>query len=330
MIYITGDTHGDFKRFSKKSLRKTLTLTEEDYVIVCGDLGLCWERDKTFEYNCEFFAGKPFTLLWVQGNHENYNMIEEYPMEEWHGGKVRHIVRDKVILLERGQVFELEGKKFFTFGGASTHDVQGGILNRKDCDFEDGRQAALRKKLPFRILDETWWRQELPTEAELAEGLNNLQKHDYKVDYVISHCCATRVQNILDAGPGRILEADILTDYFDSLEEKLSYKQWFFGHYHMDREVDEKHTLLYHGIIPIENKADLNQISVPGRPRFRREEYVVFKWREEEKHGKITGIDAFGTFEQSEEPSYDVYVEEENCIYKHIVESDVVRRCRDD
>lgn len=48
-------------------------------------------------------------ILWVQGNHENYDMIEEYPIEEWNGGKVRHIARDKIILLGRGQVFNIEG-----------------------------------------------------------------------------------------------------------------------------------------------------------------------------------------------------------------------------
>ncbi len=50
-------------------------------------------------------------------------MIAEYPLEEWHGGLVRHIVRDKVILLERGQIFNIEGHTFFTFGGAASHDI---------------------------------------------------------------------------------------------------------------------------------------------------------------------------------------------------------------
>ena len=88
-------------------------LTENDTVIVCGDLGLLWTKGESFEQDCEFFAKQSFTLLWVQGNHENYNMIDEYPVEKWHGGKVRHIVRDKVILLERGQVFDIEGKRYF-------------------------------------------------------------------------------------------------------------------------------------------------------------------------------------------------------------------------
>ena len=79
-----------------------------------GDFGLCWAHDKTFDWNCKWFAERSFTTLWVQGNHENYDMIAEYPLEEWHGGLVRHIVRDKVILLERGQIFKIDGHTFFT------------------------------------------------------------------------------------------------------------------------------------------------------------------------------------------------------------------------
>lgn len=67
-----------------------MELTKEDYIIICGDFGLCWAKDKTFEYHCKNFAEKPYTILWVQGNHENYDMIGEYPLEEWHGGKVAH------------------------------------------------------------------------------------------------------------------------------------------------------------------------------------------------------------------------------------------------
>lgn len=175
MIYITGDTHGDFTRFSAKRLRKAgMELTQEDYIIICGDFGLCWAKDKTFEYHCKNFEEKPYTILWVQGNHENYDMIGEYPLEEWHGGKVRHIIRDKVILLERGQVFEIDGKTFFTFGGASSHDIQGGILDRQT------------------------------------------------VDYVVTRCCGSSLQERLNAGTGRSGAPDLLTDYLEILEQKES------------------------------------------------------------------------------------------------------------
>ena len=88
------------------------------------------------------------------------------------------------------QVFDINGKTFFTFGGASSHDVQGGILNRNDCDFDYERRKAIDSGLPFRIVHESWWPQELPNEEEMEEGRHNLEKLNYKVDYVITHCCS--------------------------------------------------------------------------------------------------------------------------------------------
>ena len=252
MIYITGDTHGEYKRFSKcKLLTEGVTLTQDDYVIICGDLGLCWERNATFEYECGIFAQRPFTVLWVQGNHENYDMISEFEIEEWNGGKVRHIIRDKVILLERGQVFTIEGKTFFTFGGASSHDIQGGILEREDPNFKLKVKRARDRGLPYRILGESWWPQELPTQEEMQEGMRNLEKVNFKVDYVITHCCANAIQNVLDLEPGKLLSEDILTDYFQQIEDRLEYQDWYFGHYHMNRRIDEKHMVVYENIIKL-------------------------------------------------------------------------------
>lgn len=255
MIYITGDVHGDFRRFTKKERRKLPyeigreDIGKEDYVIVCGDFGLLWRKDKTFEYNLNWLSQLPFTILWVQGNHENYNMIAEYPIEMWCGGKVRHILRDKIILLERGQVFEIQGKTIFTFGGASSHDIQGGVLDKSDPAYDIMRREAIIKELPYRVLNESWWVEELPTEEEMQEGRDNLKKVGWKVDYVVSHCCATSIQNKIAAKRGMVYEKDILTEYFQELEEKLQYKQWYFGHYHLNAFIDEKHIVLYHPIV---------------------------------------------------------------------------------
>lgn len=325
MIYITGDTHGDFTRFSgKRMIRHGMELTDKDYVIVCGDFGLCWAKDRTFDYNCRIFSEKKYRVLWIQGNHENYDMIAEYPIELWNGGKVRHIVRDKVILLERGQVFDIEGKIFFTFGGASSHDIQGGILDRDAIDFDVRRKNIIKQNLSYRIVHESWWKEELPNEEEMMEGRKNLEQHGYKVDYVLTHCCSSGVQEQLDKGPGHLLKPDILTDYLQEIEDKLQYKHWFFGHYHMDSDVDEKHSLLYHAIVTLENREPFDNVPIPGKPRYRHGDMVRIKWDDTEKRGRIYVVDAFGTFEQSEEPSYDIMVEEENCLYKHICESEVL------
>lgn len=255
MFYITGDMHGDFRRLSRKSLlRKEHDLTEGDYVIVCGDFCLLWEKDRTLDYNLKFLSQLPFTVLWVQGNHENYNMIEEYPLSKWNGGNVRHIIQDKVILLERGQVFNIEGTRFFTFGGASSHDVEGGIFDQQDPAYDVKRKRAVRRRLPYRVLNKSWWSQELPTEEEMEEGLKNLEQVGYSVDYVITHCASTSIQSKVEKEKKKRYRGfypykkDILTEYFEMLEKKMSYKCWFFGHYHENFKVDKKHFLLYEDV----------------------------------------------------------------------------------
>lgn len=258
MIYITGDTHGNFRRFTKKQREHSgFDFTENDYVIVCGDFGLLWAKDREFEYNMDWLSRLPFTLLWVQGNHENYDMIAEYKIEQWSGGKARHIIRDKIILLERGQVFNIDGYSFFTFGGASSHDIVGGILDVNSPNYQELKRKAIKQNLPYRVLGYTWWKEELPSEEEMQEGLANLEKVGYKVDYVITHCFSSSTQELLkqyyvsSAYFPKKYKTDILTDYFDILEQRLQYKQWFCGHYHADICIGDKHTILFGKIVPL-------------------------------------------------------------------------------
>ena len=112
----------------------------------------------------------PFTLAFVDGNHENYDAIAAYPVEEWHGGKI-HRIRPHVLHLMRGQIFELEGYRFFTMGGAMSHDIEDGILELDDPDFE--RKLLMLRRNPrarFRINHISWWEQELPSDVEYAEA----------------------------------------------------------------------------------------------------------------------------------------------------------------
>lgn len=249
MIYLTGDLHGNYKRLSKKQRMKwDFSIGPDDYLIVLGDFGLVWSDDKEFRYNCEILSSLPFTILWIQGNHENYDMIETFPTEAWHGGMVRHIVRDKIILLERGQVFEIEGYKFLAFGGASSHDMGENILDPKAENFKQQKAALRKENITYRILGESWWKQELPNEEEIKICNYNCEKHSWRVDYVLTHCCKSRIQHELKEGK---YQPDLLTDYFEELDTKIAYKQWYCGHYHVDCSHDEKHTILYQKIVPI-------------------------------------------------------------------------------
>lgn len=100
-VYITGDVHGDFRRFQPDIFYEQESLTKEDIVLVCGDLGCVWYGDERDAEGLDWLEGRPFTTAFVPGNHENYDALRKYPQEEWQGGNVRRI-RPSVILLEGG------------------------------------------------------------------------------------------------------------------------------------------------------------------------------------------------------------------------------------
>ena len=93
---------------------------------------------------------------------------------------------------------------------------------------------------------------ELPTEEEMQNGISNLEKVNYKVDYVVSHCCPTSIQAILGGGT---YKKDYLTDYLQEISEKLKFRKWYFGHYHDYRQVNSEFVLLYEDIVPLEFKS---------------------------------------------------------------------------
>lgn len=131
-VFITGDTHGDFTRFKKEIFYEQTELTKDDCVIITGDFGSVWDGSAKEQRQLDWLEHRPFTTLFVSGNHENFDLLAEYPVEDWHGGKVQHI-RPSVIHLLRGQVYDIQGKTFFTMGGGSSHDISGGILEPNTC-----------------------------------------------------------------------------------------------------------------------------------------------------------------------------------------------------
>lgn len=247
MIYITGDTHSDFSRFTEENFPIQSEMTKDDYIIICGDFGGVWtfeEESRREKEALDWLNNKNFTTLFVDGNHENYTRLYNYPIEEWKGGKV-HKIRDSVLHLMRGEIFDIDNKKIFAFGGAKSHDIQDGILN---LDEEEKIYEYRKRGAYFRIRDFSWWDLELPIEEEMQNGISNLEKVNYKVDYVISHCCPTSIQTLINSTYKR----DILTDYLQQISEKCTFKRWYFGHYHDYKQVNSQFTLLYENIVPLE------------------------------------------------------------------------------
>ena len=135
MIYITGDTHGELNSFLKR-LDK-YELTSDDTVIVCGDFGFVW-GDPYHNAMLKELSGKDFTICFVDGNHENFEFLNMHPVEEnWNGGRIHRIERN-VIHLMRGQIYDIDGKSFFAFGGKKSSprtrntELQCSILKMSD------------------------------------------------------------------------------------------------------------------------------------------------------------------------------------------------------
>jgi len=214
MLYITGDIHGNPSRMQGFVTKHPLT--KDDFYLVAGDFGLPW--DPTLppweETRLDWFAQQEFTTLFIDGNHENFPMLNSYPVVNFMGGKA-HKLNDKLYHLRRGEIYTIAGKRIFCFGGAASLD-----------------------KLQ-RIAGISWWPEELYNHAEIEHALDNLEKCHYNVDYVITHAAPKKF--LLE----KFSKFNLATfhcpvqDVLDELETRINYTYWFFGHYHMDY-IDKK------------------------------------------------------------------------------------------
>lgn len=224
MIYITGDTHipTDIGKLSGKRFPEQKRLSKEDYVIICGDFGGVWDNSNEEKYWIKWLGERNFTTLFIDGNHENFDMINKLPVINFCGGKARKVANGIYHLL-RGQVFEIDKKKIFVFGGASSHD--------KD----------------IRTEGKNWWREELPTDIEYEEAKKNIERNEASFDYILTHCCPTSVQQSIAPS----YEVNRLTDFFDEVKDSILYQKWFFGHYHKDIELEGNFVGVFNKIIQL-------------------------------------------------------------------------------
>ncbi len=222
MIYITGDTHGDINRFSNSFLPDESDWTENDYLIVCGDFGFIFFDDEKEKKQLDLLEKKPYSILFVDGNHENFNALSKFPVEEWNGGKI-HRIRRNIIHLMRGQCFTVEGKKLFVMGGAYSVD------------------RALRQK------NVSYWDAEIPTDKEYREASETIFRNNKKFDCIITHTAPRMIIRFLGYYPD--FHDMELTGYLEWVEYCCDFKKWFFGHFHEDDELlDGKFRALYYDV----------------------------------------------------------------------------------
>lgn len=256
MIYITGDTHSYFDRFTMQNFPEQKEMTKKDIVIILGDFGGVWCRKenqkamKTESHILDELDKRSFTTIFIPGNHENYErlMSNEFPEKEWHGGRVKEI-RPSIFMLMRGEMFELEGKKFFAFGGASSHDIQDGILDYEDPLWrKKARRMDANGKYMYRVKGLSWWAEELPSPEEKTHAIHVLDKNNWQCDYVLTH--ESPASDVILLGQG-FYKPDDFSKWLEEIRCKLNYKHWFCGHYHENKNINMTDHLLYEQIIRI-------------------------------------------------------------------------------
>ena len=223
MIYVTGDTHAEVSRFTHM---REYGLTKDDYLIVAGDFGCIFGLGWKDEYKLDELEEQPFTTLFIDGNHECFPKIYSYPEEIWNGGRI-HRIRSNILHLMRGQVFTIEDQSIFTMGGGYSIDIA------------------------FRIPGRSWWPEEMPSEEEYAEALENLKKHGNKVDVIISHAAPDEtMQLFVQTGiiSNRLPQEMKLNCFLENVRQTVDHKHYYFGHMHLDKKLWRNQTALYYDV----------------------------------------------------------------------------------
>jgi len=238
-IFLTGDTHIpiDIKKLNSKNFPEGNELTKDDYVVVLGDFGLIWnpiQSDKEEVYWTKWLNDKPWTTLFVDGNHEAFSRIYKLPTEPKFGGNVGK-VSDSIYHLKRGEIYNINNKSFFVMGGATSID-----------------------KLS-RIEHISWWKEEVPSHSEMDYGLGKLETYDNTINYILTHTGPTHcIESVLDMHKFGVFDTtpdkinDPTSKYFDHIDSYVEFDKWYFGHMHENWSSDDgKYNCLYEDIIEL-------------------------------------------------------------------------------
>lgn len=225
MVYVTGDAHipTDIGKLTTARFPEQRQTTKSDFVIICGDFGGVWDGTRSDAYWLSWLNKKPWTTLFIDGNHENFDLLNKYPVVDLFGGKA-HQITPSIFHLMRGEIFTIDGLKFFAMGGAVSHDRM------------------------YRTEGKSWWKEEMPTDDQYRNALSNIDMHNWKVDFVLTHCAPDSIQKEI----ADWYERDKLTNFLESIRGELTFRRWCFGHYHIDKEFPKGFYALYNRVMRVD------------------------------------------------------------------------------
>ena len=217
MLYITGDMHGNYSSFAERRLDR---LKKDDTLIITGDFGFIWDNSKEEIKSLKKIEKKKYRVLFIEGAHENFEKLREYPEEEIYGAAAYKIA-DNIYCLKRGEIYTIEGTSVFALGGG---------LPPHEAEADD----------PIK----------LPNDDELQHAVDNLQARRRRVDIIITHEAPASVKRLID----RNAAVNDLNIFLDTMLHNTRYGKWFFGSLHEDRAVSGNLICVYEKVIPANSK----------------------------------------------------------------------------
>ncbi len=238
MFYVTGDTHGNQYKWMEQI---DMFLKPGDMILITGDFGVgfwngrYWSEEMFFDW----LEKQPYTVLFCDGNHCDFNKLDSYPVTEWNSGKV-HFLRKNLIHLMRGEVYQINDWRFFVMGGGYSLDKY------------------------RRTEGVSWWPQEMPSAKEYENARYNLARFENTVDYIITHTApgetVYHMSTIRRLGIQRnVMEERELTTFLDYVQATVQYKYWYFGHFHIDLELWRNQIATFSTIREVENSRIVRQ-----------------------------------------------------------------------
>jgi len=217
MIYITGDTHGEFGRFRRFCQIADPATT--DIMIILGDAGFNYAGNIYDEERKAYMNSIGMTIFSIHGNHEMRPAdVPGYKTKQFHGGTVWY--EDKypnLLFAKDGEIYRFGEYDCVVIGGAYSVD--------KYWRLRDGRK---------------WFANEQPSDEIKTYVEAQLEARDNKIDIVLSHTCPLKYEprEVFLSGLHQSTVDSSTEEWLDAIEAKLDYKKWYCGHFHTSKRID--------------------------------------------------------------------------------------------
>ena len=224
--FVTGDKHGDLRPVI--DFIKRFDLQSNANILILGDTGLFWRKDKKdAEKNIDFYEKEcnGVHLYWIDGNHENFDIINKWNTKTVYNNSPH------IHYCPRGYITEIninnKIKKILFIGGADSVD----------------------KYLRTEHLN--WWKDETILYSDIQNAF------DKEYDYVFSHCGPMSIVNknkvflytLSNLDQGRVCHDSELI--LDILNNNIKTKNWWFGHYHINKDLGNGYRCLFEDFIEL-------------------------------------------------------------------------------